>query len=120
MSYQTILQYFNEGYKSAKEISKISRIPIRTVYYHLSKIKNPETKISNKTKSRSGKIPEKYIATIYQWIKKNENISAREIMRKLKSEKNLTVSRWTVQRFLIKHGYTNTISENELTLTENK
>ena len=52
-----------------------------------------------------------------QWIRRNNDISASEIVEKLQSNRNLIVSRWTVQRQLHRLDYENVLPRGTPMLT---
>ena len=58
---------------------------------------------------RPRKITAEDSRAIGQWIRRNDEITASEIVEKLQSNRNLIVSRWTVQRQLHRLDYENVL-----------
>ncbi|CAF3979764.1 unnamed protein product, partial [Rotaria sp. Silwood1] len=104
-----ILHYYNLGHHCAAEIARQTKIPVRTVRYNLAKIKKECAVEHRRGNGRPRKITPEDNRAIGQWIPRNNEITAQEIVEKLQSNRNLTVSRWTVQRQLHCLGYENVL-----------
>ncbi|CAM4989109.1 unnamed protein product, partial [Rotaria socialis] len=104
-----ILHYYNLGHRCAAEIARQTKIPVLTVRYNLVKIKKEGGVEHRRGNGRPRKITLEDNRAIGQWIRRNNEITAQEIIEKLQANRNLTVSRWTVQRQLHRLGYENVL-----------
>ena len=84
-----ILHYYNLGHRCAAEIARQTKIPVRTVRY-IKKEGGVEHRCGN---GRPRKITAEDSQAIVQWIRRNNEITASEIVEKLQSNRNLIVSR---------------------------
>ena len=100
-----ILHFWKQGDLSTAEIARLSKIPVRTVRYNIAKIEKYGTMNHRGGSGRTRKIKHEDSIAIGQWIRRNKEITAEEITDKLKSNRNLTVSKWTVRRQLHRMGY---------------
>ncbi|CAF2242547.1 unnamed protein product [Rotaria magnacalcarata] len=100
----TILHYWNNSHRSPATIARITKIPIRTVKYNIVKIKNQGT-----IKDRPRKITANDDKALGQWIRQNNETTSQELVQKLLHDRDLNVSRWTVQRQLKRMGYKSTL-----------
>lgn len=113
-----ILHYWNKGYRCAAEIARRTKIPVRTVRYNIAKLKQRNSVDHRGGNGRHRKItPEDSIA-IGQWIRRNNEITARELVTKLGRERHRNVSRWTMQRQLARLGYRNVLPRATPMLTQ--
>ena len=112
-----ILHYYNLGHRCAAEIARQTKIPVRTVRYNLAKIKKEGGVEHRCGNDRPRKIMAEDSRAIGQWIRRNNEITASEIDEKLQSNRNLIVSRWTVQRQLHRLGYENVLPRGTPMLT---
>ena len=112
-----ILHYYNLGHRCAAEIARQTKIPVRTVRYNLAKIKKEGGVEHRCGNGRPRKITAEDSRAIGQWIRRNNEITASEIVEKLQSNRNLIVSRWTVQRQLHRLGYENVLPRGTPMLT---
>ena len=112
-----ILHYYNLGHRCAAEIARQTKIPVRTVRYNLAKIKKEGGVEHRCGNDRPRKITAEDSRAIGQWIRRNNEITASEIVEKLQSNRNLIVSRWTVQRQLHRLGYENVLPRGTPMLT---
>ena len=112
-----ILPYCNLGHRCAAEITRQTKIPIRTVRYNLAKIKKEGGVEHRCGNGRPRKITAEDSRAIGQSIRRNNEITASEIVEKLQSNRNLIVSRWTVQRQLHRLGYENFLPRGTPMLT---
>ncbi|CAF3374009.1 unnamed protein product [Rotaria socialis] len=92
-----ILHYYNLGHRCAAEIARQTKIPVLTVRYNLVKIKKEGGVEHRRGNGRPRKIT----------LEDNRAIANR----------NLTVSRWTVQRQLHRLGYENVLPRGTPMLT---
>jgi transposase len=112
-----ILHYYNLGHRCAAEIARRTKIPVRTIQYNLAKIRKEGSVEHRRGNGRPRKITVKNSIAIGQWIRRNNEITAEEIVEKLQSTKNLNVSRWTVRRELHRLGYKNALPRGTPMLT---
>ena len=96
-----ILHYYNLGHRCAAEIARQTNIPVRTIQYNLTKIRKECSMEHRRGNGRRRKIIATDSIAIGQWIRRNNEITAKEIVEKLQLTKNLDVSRWTVRRELL-------------------
>ncbi|CAF4983797.1 unnamed protein product, partial [Rotaria sp. Silwood1] len=95
-----ILHYYNLGHRCAAGIARQTKIPVRTIRYNLAKIRKEGSVEHRRGNGRPRKITVKDSIAIGPWIRRNNEITAEEIVEKLQLTKNLNVSRWTVRREL--------------------
>ncbi|CAF4965723.1 unnamed protein product [Rotaria sp. Silwood1] len=95
-----ILHYYNLGHRCAAGIARQTKIPVRTIRYNLAKIRKEGSVEHRRGIGRPRKITVKDSIAIGPWIRRNNEITAEEIVEKLQLTKNLNVSRWTVRREL--------------------
>ena len=112
-----ILHYYNLGHRCAAEIARQTKIPVRTIRYNLSKIRKECSVEHRRGNGRPRKITVKGSIAIGQWIRRNNEITAKEIVEKLQLTKNLDVSRWAVWRELHRLGYMNALPRGTPMLT---
>ena len=104
-----ILHYYNLSHRCAAEIARQTKIPVRTIWYNLTKIRKECSVEHRRGNGRPRKITAKDSIAIGQWIRRNNEITAKEIVEKLQLTKNLDVSRWTVRCELHRLGYMNVL-----------
>ncbi|CAF4065274.1 unnamed protein product [Rotaria magnacalcarata] len=90
--------YYNLGHLCAAEIARQTKIPVRTV-------------------RRPRKITLEDNRAIGQWIRRNNEVTAQKIGKKLQSNFDLTVFRWVAQRQLHRLGYENVLPRGTSMLT---
>ncbi|CAF4779595.1 unnamed protein product, partial [Rotaria socialis] len=100
----TILHYWNNSHRSPATIARITNIPIRTVKHNIVKIKNQGI-----IEDRSRKITANDDKALGQWIRRNNETTSQELVQKLLHDRDLNVSKWTVQRQLKRMGYKSTL-----------
>ena len=88
-----ILHFYNLGHRCAAEIARQTKIPVRTIQYNLSKIRKQCSVKHRRGNGRPRKITAKDSIAIGQWIRRNNEITTKEIVEKLQLTKNLDVSR---------------------------
>ena len=67
---------------------------------------------------RPRKIPANINLSIGQWIRRNKEITAKQILQKLEQHHGLSRFRWTMQRHLHRMGYKNMFSQETDMLTK--
>ena len=114
----TILHFWNNGERSPTKISRITKIPLGTVKYNISKIKQQGT---TEDRSRSGqprKLTVKDNKALGQWIRRNNETTTKELVEKLLQNGNVDVFRWTIQRQLKRLGYKSSLPYKTPMLTQ--
>ena len=115
-----ILHFYNRGHRCAAEIARQTKIPVRTVRYNLAKTKKEGRVEHRRGNGRPRKIASEDSVAIGQWIRRNNEITAKEIAEKLQTDRNFTVSEWTVRRHLHDLGYKNVLPQGTPMLTDDK
>ena len=113
-----ILHFFNQGYRNAAEIARITNIPVQTVRYNVKKIRekgNVRHKCGN---GRRCKLTGKDNILIGQLVLKNPEITSKEIAQTLRIKNGQDISRWTVQRQLHRLGYRHVLPRATQMLTD--
>ncbi|CAF1597360.1 unnamed protein product [Didymodactylos carnosus] len=100
------LHCWNNGHRSASYIARSTKIPIRTVRYNIVKIKEQGETGDRPRSDRPLRLTMSDSKTIGQWIRRQKDITAREIAEKLFEQRDRHVSRWTVQRQLVIFKFT--------------
>jgi transposase len=113
-----ILHYYNFGHSCAAEIARQTKIPVRTVRYNIAKIRKEGTVEHRGGNGRPRKTTADDNIAIGQWIRRNNEITAKEIVEKLWSTRDLNVSRWTVRRQLHRLGYVSVLPQETPMLTK--
>ena len=99
----------NNSHRSPAAISRITKTPLRTVKYNITKIKQQGTIEDRPRKGRSRKITGSDSIALGQWIRRNNEATSKELTQKLLHDRALNVSQWTVQRQLKRMGYKSTL-----------
>ncbi|CAG8774652.1 5038_t:CDS:2, partial [Rhizophagus irregularis] len=105
---QTILQFWRQGIRTAAKIHSLTKIPLRTIYRNLKKIKKTGDVKHRGGNGRISKITQKAAREIGQYIQRKPTITAKFIAAKLE-DVGVNVSRSTVSRYLTSHGYKNAL-----------
>jgi transposase len=101
----SILHFWENGYRSPSTIARLTKISIRTIKYNIAKIKQQGTVDDRIRTGRPRKVSSADNKALGQWIRRNNEITAKEMAQKLLQGRGLHVSRWTVQRQLQRLGY---------------
>ena len=101
----TILHFWNNGERSPTKVSRITKIPLGTVKYNISKIKQQGTTEDRSPSGRLRKLTVKDNKALGQWIRRNNETTTKELVEKLLQNGNVDVSRWTIQRQLKRLAY---------------
>ena len=117
-SRSTILHFWQQGYRNAAEIARITKIPERTVRYNIAKIRDEGSVEHRGGNGRPRKITASNSIVIGQWLRRNNELTSKEIAKKLFQTRNLNVSRWTVLRQLFRMGYKSTLPRATPMLTK--
>ena len=96
---QMILYYWEEGIREAPKIQSLTKIPMRTIYYNLKKIRQKGDVTHRGGNGRKKIITNIDACRIGQYVRRNPTISTKLIASKLKEE-GTVVSRVTVGRHL--------------------
>lgn len=113
----SILYYWNNGVRSAREISRICNIPVSTVHYNLQKLADFGCLSHRRNNGRRTLISASTSQTIGQMIRWNKEITAASIASRLTEEKGVHVSRPTVHRHLRRNGYKSVLPRTKPMLT---
>jgi len=113
-----ILHFWNSGQRSPTAISRITKIPLRTVKYNITKIKQQGTIEDRPRKGRPCKITASDSKAFGQRIRRNNEATSKELAQKLLHNRSLNVSQWTVQRQLKRMGYKSTLPYGTPMLTQ--
>ena len=105
---QMILYYWEEGICEAPKIQSLTKIPMRTIYYNLKKIRQKGDVMHRGGNGRKKIITNIDACRIGQYVRRNPTISTKLIASKLKEE-GTVVSRVTVGRYLAEHSYKNSL-----------
>jgi len=113
----SILHYWNKGIRSAPAIRRETNIPLRTIYYNINKLKR-----TNSLKHRGGNGRPHVLSGIEknatgQYIRRNNEITVKEIKEKLSTTYHSSVSISTIRLYLIEHGYRNVLPTSTHMLT---
>ena len=87
-----ILHYYNLGHRCAAEIARQTKTPVCTIRYNSTKIRKECSVEHRRGNDRPRKITVKDRIAIGQWIRRNNEITAKEIVEKLQLTKNLDIS----------------------------
>ena len=94
----TILHYWNNGHSSPATVARTTKIPVRTVIYDIGKIRGQGTIEDRPYSGQPRKITSNDHIALGQWIRRNNEITSKELAQKLIDNRGLDVSRWIVQR----------------------
>ena len=89
---QTIKHYWLNGAKSAKEIHKITNIPLRTVENNLQKLRETGTVEHKRGNGRKTKVTQTVARVIGQNIRRNNVLSTRQLAAKVENTQNMPIS----------------------------
>ena len=102
-----ILHFYGLGYCCAAEIACRTKVPVRTVRYNVAKIRHQGNVKHCGGIERPLKILANINLSIGQWIQRNKEITAKQILQKLEQHHGFSASRWTMQPHLHRMGYRN-------------
>ena len=114
----TILHFWNNGERSPTKISRITKIPLGTVKYNISKIKQQGTTEDRSRNGQPRKLTVKDNKALGQWIRRNNETTTKELVEKLLQNGNVDVSRWTIQRQLKRLAYKSSLPYKTPMLTQ--
>lgn len=114
----TILHFWNNGERSPKAISRITKIPLGTVKYNIAKIKQQGTIEERPRSGRPHTLTINDNKALGQWIRRNNETTTQELAEKLLQNRNVDVSRWTVERQLLRMGYKSALPYGTPMLTQ--
>ncbi|CAB4483195.1 unnamed protein product [Rhizophagus irregularis] len=107
---QTILQFWRQGIRTAAKIHSLTKIPLRTIYRNLKKIKKTGDVKHRGGNGRISKITQKAAREIGQYIRRKPTITAKFIAAKLE-DVGVNVSRSTVSSRVAKEFLKNNVPE---------
>ena len=94
------------------------KVLVRTVRYNVVKIRHQGNVEHRGGNGRPRKIPANINLSIGQWIRRNKEITVKQILQKLEQHHGLSTSRWTMQRHLHWMGYKNILPQVTHMLTK--
>ena len=74
-----ILHYWNNGRRSASDIARLTKIPVRTVRYNIAKIKEQGSIEDRPRSGRPRKITVNDNIALGQWIRRNNETTSKEL-----------------------------------------
>jgi hypothetical protein len=98
---KTISLLWKKGTRSAKKIHTLTKIPLRTIYYNLKKLRDTNDIGHKRGAGRPTSVTTKISEKIQQYVKEEPTISARTLAIRLRNR----VSRTTIARHLKSLGY---------------
>ena len=102
-----ILHFCSPGYRCAAEITRRTKVPVRTIRYNVVKTRHQSNVQPRGGNGRPRKIPANINLSIGQWTRRYKEMTVKQILQKLEQHHDLTTSRWTMQRHLHRMGYRN-------------
>jgi transposase len=105
---KAILHFWEQGIRNAAEIHSKTKIPLRTIYNNLKKLKESGDVKRKSGSGRTKKITPRASRSIGQLIRRQPTISSKTIASKLK-DIDIDISRSTVSRHLVSLGYKNAL-----------
>ena len=87
-----ILHFWNSGQRSPSTISRMTKIPLRTVKYNTTKIKQQGTIEDRPRSGRHRKITTRDSIVLGQWIRRDKEAISKELAQKLLHDRDLNVS----------------------------
>ena len=113
---QTLLHFWNQGVRSAKELHTLTNIPLSTIYFNIEKIKNTGNILHKGGNGRPKKITADVAHLIGQTIRRDTSVSVRSLVNKV-ATKGIEVSHMTISRHLSNHGYKKSLPQATPMLT---
>ena len=113
----SILHFLNLGIRSALTMHRKTGIPLSTIKYNLKKFKETKSLQHRGGNGRPRGIPAIDNVAISQYIRRNNEITLKEIQEKLSESRRTFVSISTISRHLHDHGYRNALPINTPMLT---
>ena len=109
-----ILRFWNNNQRSPVAVSRITKTPLRSVKYNITKIKKHGT-IKDRPRT---KITASDDIVLGQWTRRNNEATSKELVQKLLHDRTLKLFEWTVQRQLKRMGYESTLHYGTSMLTQ--
>ena len=113
----SILHYWNKGVRSARAIHHKTKIPLRTIYYNINKLKQTNSLKHRGGNGRPSVLRQIEKNAIAQYIRRNNEITLNEIKEKLSTTYQSSVSASTIRRYLLESGYRNVLPRSTHMLT---
>ena len=102
-----ILHFYSPGYCCAAEIARRTKVPARTVRYNVVKTRHQGNVKHYGGNGQPRKIPANINLSIGQWIRRNKEITVKQILQNLEQHHSLSTCGLTMQRHLHRMGYRN-------------
>ena len=112
-----LLSLWNNGIQNPKELCKLTKMPLSTIYKKIKKIKKSGSLKHAGGNGRPKKITESAIRALGQYIRHDTSISTRTLSRKLENT-GIEVSYKTIGRHLSNAGYKKKLPKATPMLTE--
>jgi transposase len=114
----SILHCLNLGIRSALTIYRQTDIPLSTIKYNLKKFEETKYDEHRGCNGRPRRISVLDNVSISQYIRRNNEITLKEIQEKLSESRQTFVSISTISRHLLDHDYHNVLPINTPMLTD--
>ena len=105
-----ILHFYSPGYRCAAEIARRTKVPARIVRYNVVKTRHQGNVKHYGGSGQPRKIPANINLSIGQWIRRNKEITVKQVLQKLEQHHSLSTSGLTMQRHLHRMGYRNRVT----------
>jgi transposase len=113
-----VLYWWNQGVRSATTIARKTKVPLSTVHDNLKKLKNNGNLDRKKGSGRKRLITKGHSQAIGQYLRRNNELTAKGISTKIEYERGLKVSDSTINRHLKKLNYKSVLPTGTPMLTE--
>jgi transposase len=95
-NYHFLLYYWYIGMRSPRTIACKTDIALSTVIYNIKKLRQQESLVHRGKNGRHSRITAEATRAIGQYIRSNCEVTARQIVIKLETDKGIKVSIWTM------------------------
>jgi transposase len=99
-------------------MTHIIKIFERTIRYNIARFGEQDSVEHGSGNGRPYQITPESSIVIGQWIRRNNEVTTKEIVEKLRDDRNLSVSRWTALCQLHRMGYKSILPRAMLMLTK--
>ncbi|GBB92215.1 hypothetical protein RclHR1_19870001 [Rhizophagus clarus] len=106
---KTIKHHWLNGIRTAEEIHKLTRIPLRTVQYNVKKLKETGSVEHKRGNGRQYKVTQNISRAIGQNVRRNNAISTRQLANNIENNYDISISHVTVWNHMKKKGYKSSI-----------
>jgi transposase len=113
-----ILYWWNQGVRSATTIAPKTKVPVSTVHDNLKKLKNKGNLDRKNGSGRKRLITKGHSQSIGQYLRRNNELTTKDIFMKIECERGLKVSDSTINRHLKRLKYKSVLPTGTPMLTE--